>query len=131
MDRKQTDPFVCMYVSQYNVAAFKTLLGARLFVAMDADVVANTFFASLAQDIVERYNDTDKNNLRQGLEACLFLTDSKCKVPDPLQKELDATQLNYPRLEAEGFKCCRLEIDCRRRPVRPPARQYRRGSSRR
>ncbi len=28
-------------------------------------------------------------------------------------------KLNYPRLEAEGFTYCRLEIDCHRRSVHP------------
>lgn len=89
----QEVPFVCMYVSQYNGAAFKTFLGGALPVAKDADEIASRFLSSIAQDIVERYNDADKENLRQGLEACLFLTDSKCNVPTPLQKELDAKQV--------------------------------------
>jgi len=95
MDRKAPEvPFVCMYVSHYNGAAFKTFLGAALFVAKSADEVANSFGASIAQDVLEHYNDTDKENLKQGLEACLFLTDSKCNVPNPLQKDLDAKQLS-------------------------------------
>jgi hypothetical protein len=93
MDRKPTDPFVCMYVSQYNGAAFKNFLGGGIFLSTSADAVANQFLGSIAQDIVERYNDTDKKNLREALEACLFMTDSKCNVPDPLQKEFDAKQL--------------------------------------
>jgi streptogramin lyase len=36
----------------------------------------------------------------------------------------DRIQLNYPRLEAEGFRCRRLEIDCRQQSARPPARRY-------
>jgi hypothetical protein len=39
-------------------------------------------------------------------------------------------ELNYPRLEAEGFTRCRLEIDYRQQSARPPARRYTRGSSR-
>src|ERR1017187_6441793 len=90
MDRKPTDPFVCMYVSHYNGAAFRTFLGGGLSVNTSADAIASQFLGSIAQDIVERYNDTDKKNLRQALEACLLMTDSKCNVPDPLQKEFDA-----------------------------------------
>jgi hypothetical protein len=38
--------------------------------------------------------------------------------------------LNDPRLEGEGFRGCRLEIDCRRRSVRLPVHRCTRGSSR-
>jgi hypothetical protein len=93
MDRKQTDPFACLYVSHYNGPTFKTFMGAGLFVSKTADEVASNFLGAIAQDIVERYEDSDKSNLREGLEACLFLTESKCNVPDPLQKELNAQQL--------------------------------------
>jgi hypothetical protein len=93
MARQQGQPFVCMYVSHYNGAAFKSFLGGGMWVATSADDVANNFLGSIAQDIVERYNDTDKQNLREGLEACLLMTDSRCNVPDPLQKEFGATQL--------------------------------------
>jgi len=61
--------------------------------AKNADDMATRILGSIAQDVLERYNDTDKENLRQGLEACLLLTDSKCNVPNPLQKEFGATQL--------------------------------------
>jgi hypothetical protein len=94
MNRKAPEvPLVCMYVSQYNGAAFKTFLGGGLFVAQSANEIATTFLGSIAQDILERYNDTDKTNLKEALEACLFLTDSKCNVPSPFQKDLDAKQL--------------------------------------
>ena len=39
-----------------------------------------------------------------------------------------AGALNHPRLEAEGFRCCRLEIDCRRLSVPLLVLQYIRGS---
>jgi hypothetical protein len=93
MSRKQTEPFVCMYVSHYNGATFKTFLGAGLFIATSADAVASNFLASIVQDIVERFNSTDTDNLREALQSCLLMTDSKCNVPDPLQKEFDAKQL--------------------------------------
>jgi hypothetical protein len=93
MERKATEPFVCMYVSHLNGATFKTFLGGGLFFATTADAVATNFLGSIAQDIVERFDDTDKNNLRDALQACLLLTDTKCNVPDPLQKEFDAKQL--------------------------------------
>jgi len=93
MDRKPTEPFACMYVSQLNGATFKTFLGGGLFFATTAEAVATNFLGSIAEDIVERFDDNSKNNLRQALEACLLMTDSKCNVPDPLQKEFDAKQL--------------------------------------
>jgi len=94
MPRKPTEPLVCMYVSHENGPAFKTFLGGGLFFSMSTDAVATNFLGSIAQDIVERFNDTDKQNLTQALEACLLMTDSKCNVPDPLQAELGAKQLN-------------------------------------
>jgi hypothetical protein len=68
-------------------------MGGGLFFSTGAELVASNFLASIAQDVVERYSDTNLDNLRQGLESCLLMTDSKCNVPDPLQKEFDAKQL--------------------------------------
>src|SRR5580693_2362988 len=51
MNRKAPEvPLVCMYVSQYNGAAFKTFLGGGLFVAQSANEIATTFLGSIAQD---------------------------------------------------------------------------------
>ncbi len=91
--RKQADLFVCMYVSQYNGATFKTFLGGGMWAATSADAVSGNFLASIAQDIVERFDSTSKDNLREALQACLLMTDSKCNVPDPLQKEFGAKEL--------------------------------------
>ena len=93
MSRKATDPYVCMYVSLYNGATFKTFLGGGMWAATNADAVSDNFLASIAQDIVERFDDTSKDNLREALQACLLMTDSKCNVPDPLQKEFNAKEL--------------------------------------
>ena len=93
MPRKAPEPFACLYVSHYNGATFKSFLGAGLFVAKTADEVSDNFLGSIAQDIVERYSDTNIQNLREGLESCLLMTESKCNVPDPLQKEFGATEL--------------------------------------
>jgi hypothetical protein len=62
MTRKQTDPFACLYVSHLNGATFKTFLGAGLFVATTAEAVATNFLGAIAQDIVERYEDTDRES---------------------------------------------------------------------
>jgi hypothetical protein len=91
--RKQTDPFLCMYVTHFNGPAFRTFLGGGMFVATSADAISDNFLASIAQDIVERFDSTSKNNLRQALQACLLMTDSKCNVPDPLQKEFATKEL--------------------------------------
>jgi hypothetical protein len=82
-----------MYVSQFNGATFKTFLGGGLFFSMSADEVANNFLGSIAADIVERFDNTNKDNLKQSLETCLLMTDSKCNVPDPLQKQFGAKQI--------------------------------------
>jgi hypothetical protein len=93
MGRKQIEPFVCMYVSHFNGASFKSFLGGGLFFAKTAGEVADNFMVSISQDILERFDDTSTQNLREGLEACLLMTDTKCNVPDPLQKEFNAKQL--------------------------------------
>jgi hypothetical protein len=93
MDRKGTEAFVCMYVSHLNGATFKTFMGGGLYVAKDAETVATNFLSSIASDVVERFNETSINNLREALESCLLMTDSKCNVPDPLQDEFKAKQL--------------------------------------
>jgi hypothetical protein len=90
---KAADPFVCMYVAQYNGATFKTFLGGGLYIATNADDVASNFLGSIAQDIMERFNATSLDNLREGLQSCLLMTESKCNVPDPLQKEFNAKEL--------------------------------------
>jgi hypothetical protein len=93
MPRNQGAPYGCMYVSQYNGATFKTFMGGGMFVAKTSEDVATNFFGSIAQDIVERFSDMSIDNLRQSLQSCLLLTDTKCNVPDQLQKEFSATQL--------------------------------------
>ena len=90
---KEGLPYACMYVLTLNDAAFKTFMGGRLYLAMTTDDMANNFLKSIAQDIVERFDSTNKENLRDALKSCLFLTDSKCNVPTPLQAEYGEKQL--------------------------------------
>jgi hypothetical protein len=90
---KAEQPFICMYITHYNGAAFKTLLGAGEYIGATADNVADNLLAAIASDIVERWNETDLKNMTESLEACLFLTDSKCNVPTPLQEQLGEKQL--------------------------------------
>lgn len=91
--RNEGDLFACLYVAQHNGATFKTFLGAGLHIGRTAEEVGTDFFVSIASDIAERYNDTEMGSLRQALETCLLFTDTKCNVPDPLQKEFGAKQL--------------------------------------
>lgn len=92
MEHKPGLPYACMYVLHLNGPTFKTFMGGGLQFGNTADDEADSFLASIAQDIVERFDDTNRQNLREALEACLLMTDSKCNVPGPLQKEFGATQ---------------------------------------
>jgi hypothetical protein len=94
LDRQDKEPLVCMYIAQYVGASFSTMLGAGMHVATDADDVAMKFLKCIAADIAERWNETDKTNLRQSLEACLFLSESDCDVPKPLQKSLGSEKIS-------------------------------------
>jgi hypothetical protein len=86
-------PFVSMYVIHLNGASVKTFMGGGLYVSATADDEANNFMVAIAQDILERFDSKNKENLRSTLESCLMLTDTKCNVPGPLQKELGEKQL--------------------------------------
>lgn len=97
MTRTKDEPFACLYVEHYNGATFKTFMGAGLQIGVTADEVATNFLGSIAQDIVERYESTGKDNVRQAFESCLFFTDTKCNVPEVLQKELGAKELTLGR----------------------------------
>jgi hypothetical protein len=90
---KEGLPYACMYVLSLNGAAFKTFMGGGLYLAMTPEDMANNFLKSIAQDIVERFESTNKENLRDSLKSCLFLTDTKCNVPTPLQEEIGEKQL--------------------------------------
>ena len=90
---KENLPYACMYVLSLNGAAFKTFMGGGMFLGMTSDIVADNFLKAIAQDIIERFDGTNKENLRDSLKSCLFLTDTKCNVPKPLQGEFGEKQL--------------------------------------
>jgi hypothetical protein len=90
---KENLPYACMYVLSLNGAAFKTFMGGGMYLAMTPDVMADNFLKLIAQDIVERLDNTNKENLRDSLKSCLFLTDTKCNVPKPLQEEFGEKQM--------------------------------------
>jgi hypothetical protein len=93
MEHKAGLPYACMYVLHFNGPTSKSFMAGGMWLGNAADDVADSFLGSIAEDIVERFDDTNKQNLREALESCLLMTDSKCNVPDPLQKEFNATQL--------------------------------------
>jgi hypothetical protein len=87
------DPFSCSYISNY-VGAHKTLIGGGIVVQPTPDKAANAILASVAADISERWNSTNRSNLIEELEDCLLLTQSSCAVPDPLVAELHTKSIN-------------------------------------
>jgi hypothetical protein len=76
-----------------NGAAFKTFMGGGMNLAMAPDIMADNFLKSIARDIVERFDSTNKENLRDSLKSRLFLTDTKCNIPKPLQEEVGEKQI--------------------------------------
>jgi hypothetical protein len=80
-------------------------MGGGIYVAATAHEMADNFLASVAQDVVERWNDMIRANAVEGLEACLFLTQSSCKVPEPLVTELKTKIINLSQyLQHGGLK---------------------------
>lgn len=64
--------------------------------------IADGFLASMAQDIVENMKSTVRTDAVQNLEACLFLTQSSCAVPDVLVPELKVNTLNLSQYLQSG-----------------------------
>jgi hypothetical protein len=85
---KQGLPYACMYVLSLNGAAFKTFMGGGLYLAMTPDDMATNFLKSIAQDIVERFESTNKENLRDSLKSCLFLTDNKVQCANTASRRV-------------------------------------------
>ena len=90
---KPTLPYACMYVLHLNGASVKTFMGGGLYLAMTPEAAADNFVVAIAKDIVERLDSTNRENLKTTLESCLMLTDTRCNVPVPLQKELGEKQM--------------------------------------
>jgi hypothetical protein len=83
----------CSYTSHQSGLTFDMFLGGGVGVYVDPESAATLMLGAVAADIVERYNDLGKQNLKKMLESCLLLTASTCNVPEPLQNEFNATQL--------------------------------------
>jgi len=82
--RSLSEPYNCMYVALYAGPSFKTLLGAGLHTDKSVVAVAVAFVSSIAQDINDRWDHTLRTHQVEILEACLFLTQSSCNVPEGL-----------------------------------------------
>ncbi|MBZ5707412.1 MAG: hypothetical protein LAN63_18865 [Acidobacteriia bacterium] len=106
LPRKQkTGAFACFYTAHYAGGTSKTFMGGGIYAATTSDEVADNFLASIAQDIVERWDGMVRANAIENLEACLFLTQSSCKVPDPLEPELKTKIINLSQyLQKGGLK---------------------------
>ena len=103
--KQKTDAFACFYTTHYAGAASKTFMGGGIYAGITSDEVATEFLVSIAQDIAERWKDMNRANAIENLEACLFLTQSSCKVPEPLEPELKTKIINLSQyLQRGGLK---------------------------
>jgi hypothetical protein len=100
--KQKTDAFVCYYTSHYFGGKLQTFMGGGIYGSTTPDDVADNFLASIAQDIVERWNDMVRANAIENLEACLMLTQSSCKVPDSLVPELKVKIINMSQYFQHG-----------------------------
>lgn len=103
MPRQTTnESFVCFYTTHYVGGTSKTFMGGGVYVAKTASDVADNFVSSVAQDIVERWNQIRRTNAIEELESCLFLTQSSCAVPEILAPELKTKVLNLSQYMQRG-----------------------------
>lgn len=103
--KTKTDVFACFYTAHYAGATTKTFMGGGIYAAATSGEVADNFLMSIAQDIAERWNTTVRTNAIGNLETCLALTQSSCKVPDPLEPELKTKIINLSQyLQKGGLK---------------------------
>ena len=96
------DSYSCHYVAIKWLESNQALLGGAVVVQKSAEETATKLFTSMVQDIVERWNSTDRQMLIAELETCLALTESSCAVPDPLQGELKMKSINLSQYMRNG-----------------------------
>ena len=101
--KAKNDDFTCFYTSVYAAGTTKTFMGGGIYGASTSGEVAENFSASLAQDIVERWNSMVRANAIEHLEACLTLAQSSCKVPDSLVPELKTNVINLSQYFQKGW----------------------------
>lgn len=105
MPRKPNEDFSCFYTSHYMGLAGKTFMGGGMYITSTSGDMADDLLAAIAEDIVERWNGTVRDNAVESLQACLFLTQSSCKVPDQLESELKSKTINLSQyLQRGGLK---------------------------
>lgn len=97
-----SDPYSCFYVATEWLGSTQALLGAAVVVQKSAEQAANSLFADILQDVVERWNGTNHRMLIGELETCLALTESSCAVPDPLVAELKTKSINLSQYMRKG-----------------------------
>jgi hypothetical protein len=98
----QSDPYVCFYTLHYAGTNSKSFMGGGINATKTATEMADGFLASVAQDIVENMNNAVRSTAIESLEACLFLTQSSCAVPDALVSELKVKTLNLSQYLQKG-----------------------------
>lgn len=75
------------------------------YIADNANDVAANFVSSVAQDIVERWESTSRDNAIEMLGSCLYLTQSSCAVPERIIPELKTKVINLSQyLQKRGLK---------------------------
>jgi hypothetical protein len=100
--RATSEPYNCMYVAFCAGPSFKTFLGAGVYTDKSADTTAADLLSSIADDISGRWNQTIRTHQIELLEACLFLTQSSCNVPEGLISELKTKSLNLSQYLQKG-----------------------------
>jgi hypothetical protein len=96
------DPYSCFYVANEFIGSAQSLLGAAVMVQKSADEAAASLFRSILQDVVERWNKTNRLMLIGELESCLALTESSCAVPEPFVAELKTKSINLSQYLRQG-----------------------------
>ena len=91
-----------MYVALYAGPSFKTSLGVGVQSDKSADAIATALLSSIAEDISGRWNQTLRTQQVELLEACLFLTQSSCKVPEGLVSDSKTKTLNLSQYLQKG-----------------------------
>lgn len=99
---QKSESFACFYTTSYAGGTTKTFMGGGIYASMTAEDMADNLLASIAQDVVERYNNMVRSNAIENLEACLMLTQSSCKVPDSLVPELKLKIINLSQYMQQG-----------------------------
>ena len=99
---EKTGPFVCYYTAFYFQGKAKTLIGAAAAVKTTSAEVADFFFASIAQDILDNWNKAIRAIAITRLEGCVILTQSRCEVPELLKPDFKTETINLLQYLTKG-----------------------------